>query len=427
MGPSARRVVSRWVESGLLKAPPEMVQTAMERAWASIAFFIAYQQEGIYVSPEVQEAARKEAGDRRDRSFTLYLDLKGWPYLRNFKGVKDRAVAIVERELDSAEEDLEEAQRVYDILSQRSDLTHLDEVLADESLREALRGAHNWHIWQALDGEEPSDKVRVPVFLRVLYGLTPVEQRPISEIRRMLKEVKSDSPEQLIEAALRVIPKGFISITVDLDFTTRSSSNGAYEWDRHVLTLYPLTPLRPTTSDPRRKGLNAIYTYDKLKVSVANTIRHELDHMSQELIEVLAGLPKGSAGLPSRSMRNLRFNPSGVDVERLEEGKTSVPKDYLLRDVEFYPWLSDEVALFKRVFQQEGVPPELWDDARRVWVGAKRGPLRGHFMYKGKRKPTTYDLDRGGVQNFLYALKRSEPAKWRKAVGEFWKATEGGP
>ena len=30
-------------------------------------------------------------------------------------------------------------------------------------------------------------------------------------------------------------------------------------------------------------------------------------------------------------------------------------------------------------------------------------------------------MERGG---FFHALKKNEPAKWRKAVGEFWKATE---
>jgi hypothetical protein len=431
MKPSARRVASRWVHGGLLTPPPKMVEAVTGWALSNFAAYLADTGE-VYVSDEVRSQARQDSAPRFERSGDFYLDLRGWPYLRHIQKVQDRAVAIVSQKLDRQEQRIEKGLRAYKVVSKMD-----DQIVAEgrrDPFGEAGRRAVDYivglhpdldpfDVEGALDGDKPDDEMRVPPFLQALYGLTPVDKRTVAEIRRMLKEVKADSPEQMAESALRVLPKGFVSINVLLDFTPRSRTNGSYEWKSHTLLLFPLTPLQPTTRDPRRKGLDTVQDYSRVRESIANTVRHELVHMSQELIEVLAGIPQGTGGLPSRSIRDTRYDSQGIDIQRRERGQVSVPKDYLLRDVEFYAWLSDEVALFKRAAQREGLPLDLWDEARKVWVGAQRGPLRGHRMYKGKMKPAVFQMDRGGTMDFFKALKQ-EPAKWRKAVGEFWKATE---
>jgi len=85
-------------------------------------------------------------------------------------------------------------------------------------------------------------------------------------------------------------------------------------------------------------------------------------------------------------------------------------KSYPLIDAEFYPWLEDSAEGFVEWATEQGLEGSAWDRARRDWVES-----RGSDIVRAQG---------AGNARFWNALKKHEPAKWRKAVGEFWKATE---
>jgi hypothetical protein len=155
-------------------------------------------------------------------------------------------------------------------------------------------------------------------------------------------------------------------------------------------------------------------------------IRHELQHFMQDYIAhlVAGSLPKLRAGLPSRGIRTpdykqhydpqsrffdkdkvrdlfRRLRQQGINPRRLDW--------HSLDDVEFYTKLADAIEQFENV--QRHIEPELMRAAIRRFVGGKV-PKEHAEAVQWKVTPSRYFL----------ALKRRAPGKWKKAVGEFIKA-----
>jgi hypothetical protein len=155
--------------------------------------------------------------------------------------------------------------------------------------------------------------------------------------------------------------------------------------------------------------------YKRLMREIETAVRHELQHYTQEFLRA-AGIK--DFGNPSRNIRDLRFSPEGfAAVEGLDDHQRTTmdlkehgQKSYPLRDAEFYPWLEDNVEVFREWAAEQGLEGSAWDRARKDWVESKGSDI---IRAQGK-----------GNARFWNALKKQEPAKWRKAVGEFWKATE---
>ncbi len=140
---------------------------------------------------------------------------------------------------------------------------------------------------------------------------------------------------------------------------------------------------------------------------IGSSVNHELQHMTQRIIKVLAGTHE-YGGLPSRRIRDHEYTPAGFSVADPKLPK----KQYYLRDVEFYTWLSGEVRRFNEYASHAHFPKDRWDEARRSFVDAVNDPMEwGGYMV----------VD---ASPFFRALRENDPAKWRKAVGEFWKETE---
>lgn len=150
--------------------------------------------------------------------------------------------------------------------------------------------------------------------------------------------------------------------------------------------------------------------YDKLMWHIESVVAHELEHFAQDLMKGVSG------GLPSRKMRDLRFDKYGYP----EKGE-KVPgkelgydgrKKYFLQDTEFYPWIRSEVMAFER--HARGLDPTERAKARRAWVDPKDTDiLHAKEDILGKDEA-----------RFFITLKDREPSKWKKAASEFWKATE---
>jgi hypothetical protein len=173
------------------------------------------------------------------------------------------------------------------------------------------------------------------------------------------------------------------------------------QWLNSRMTVFPRVP----------KLFRSAAGYKRLKREIRTAVRHELGHYVQDLFRH-AGIAE-DFGSPSRSIRDLRYSPAGFkpqkglsDYQRTyDEVRRHGEKDYFLRDVEFYPWVEDSAEVFNEWALKEGLEGRPRDRARRDWV-------------EGKKR------EAGDSADFWKALKKHEPAKWRKAVGEFWKVTD---
>lgn len=181
------------------------------------------------------------------------------------------------------------------------------------------------------------------------------------------------------------------------------------------------------------------------------TIRHELQHAVQTYIKTVKKL-KDVGGLPSKHITdNTEFDHEGFSKNKspayfpifnnLVTREHDQP--HALRDVEFYTRLSDAVDEVKPLInafnQVKGVAPELSslvDSAKtdfiRSYVTYSLGntivskllrSMESHTNRTVKELSVTIkDLIRGMQENeFFSKLKSSQPAKYQKAVKEFFK------
>ncbi len=421
---SASRVASRYVEAGLLKAPPAMVKEITEWVQANVARGLVINADDNTkrhqrlreedrgedpVDPEAYDLARKDSGGstRFEDKKVFPVDLKGWPYLRSFRKSIGKEIAETERRLEWEQEKHRNKVDAAKVISR------MDQTLIQDGGSAALRAVMEAH--PDLDKlatnqlvyfydpanfnvpEEPS--LMVPAFLRTLFDIPQKEggkftKRTVSEIRTLLKKVGSMPPLKIAEALLsdrkpRKSIYNLDEITVEIMWGNEAkASKGVYGvWypSSHRLLVYPMN----MRGDP----LGDIVWYRSLKNMIATAVDHELQHMTQDLIQILGGLSE-AGGLPSRNVRRTR-TPAESGSQMLSEGEK-----YYLLDKEFYTWLTTSVRNFLNdmaYLEMDKATPREWDRNRKVYID---------------------------LSAFFKTLKKHEPAKWKKAVGEFWKATE---
>jgi hypothetical protein len=132
--------------------------------------------------------------------------------------------------------------------------------------------------------------------------------------------------------------------------------------------------------DVRAGGKDSVEKFRDNLTDILRTLRHEFQHMAQDVLTALLALPS-EAGTPARELA-----PTPVKPSRKR-------KPHALREQEFYTRLADEVDRFVRHVRSRGNVRENFEE----WIT---------------------DTE------FFRKLRRHEPAKWRKAVGEFTKAIE---
>lgn len=166
-----------------------------------------------------------------------------------------------------------------------------------------------------------------------------------------------------------------------------------------------------------RGDVRTVKDFQKAVARLIQVSRHECQHVGQSILGLLRHLGE-AGGLPSKSIRDPRYDESGVS----ESGRYR--RDHALQDVEFYTRIADEVEFFIRTVRR--IPVSMRRDALRLWVGdigdREIGDLK--ITLSAYFEDTTMlwgDMPRG----FFRALQRSEPEKWRKAVKEFVSEVQG--
>ncbi len=166
------------------------------------------------------------------------------------------------------------------------------------------------------------------------------------------------------------------------------------------------------------------YKFFRYFNSIPDTAAHESRHFMQYFITAL----------------NNYINTGKFHGEELSgrprkpiKGVVDNQQEYLLRDVEFYPWLSDEILNFKRVIKY--VPQELRKTFFKIYTeGAfyfirdnrNSEDLKQFSEWIEKLKAPQYNhvqavIKRNLSRDLFVELKEEQPSKWKKLVKEFFK------
>lgn len=208
---------------------------------------------------------------------------------------------------------------------------------------------------------------------------------------------------------------------------------------------------------PNRNSYPLLYVFQKIPLKseinekiinadildIKNTVRHELQHAFQTFVERGKDLPE-SAGLPSKTMRDVKYDPWGRPISKKEDDNVDVKssekndkeKDNLEHhkmDIEFYTDLTDSINRYKQFVRN--IPKPLWKTVFLYWIDQ----IEDHDIYlniktyfnKLENKQFQADLKTKqfykkiiGIKDVFFITLKADPIqqeKYKKAVKEFYK------
>ena len=160
------------------------------------------------------------------------------------------------------------------------------------------------------------------------------------------------------------------------------------------------------------------------------TTRHELQHLIQTFLEYTAkeGEQTKLRGGVAKEVSDKNYDALGNSLQ----GKS--PQEHDLRDIEYMPELSDSISKFQLLSSR--VPLALKNAFARVWVGLQdqhwfKRELR-QYLDISKQKTTMEQMDAVDKalstavkpNSFFLQLKLAQPAKYERAVRDFWKKVQ---
>lgn len=176
-------------------------------------------------------------------------------------------------------------------------------------------------------------------------------------------------------------------------------------------------------------GQSKFQTLNDILADIAETVRHETDHLYQTFVNYITQNSVG-AGLPGKNLREKNYNQFGA----LKSNPLSPRIQHPLQDIEFYTNLADSVALFKQ--NRTKLPLYLQHQYLKCWISQdlisnfNPGTAKKIIEFKTGKPP---NLDQINNLNqtfnalmdsrvFFEQLKLYQPLKYKKAVKEFVKA-----
>ena len=418
------RVASRHREAGLLKAPPKMVDEITEWVQDVTAEWVAQTPDVALIRQawEAQDHAQSfdttatkqltlirhmlvEWGKKPTALFAyrdFYDATEGTPYAR------DLPPHLRRREFEALSR--AEAQNLHDRIS-KTLLRPLDRKIKEVSREHRDAVAR----WKALTKRlTPVEHQMYENSRHPLWGLEVAPEVQEMAARRGSSSGGGEKTEYftpdwkgweyaaILESAPNPPKPHKLEVMVNLQ---RPATEVEGSYTDYSLTLFARVP----------QLLQSKAGYKKLMRQIRTVVRHELQHYVQDVFRE-AGIE--DFGNPSRNLRDLKYSPAGfAPVEGLDDHQRTQrdlrdhgQKPYPLIDAEFYPWVEDNTEEFREWATNQGLEGRDWDRARKDWVESKGSDI---IRAQGT-----------GNARFWKSLKRNEPRKWQKAVGEFWKATE---
>jgi hypothetical protein len=180
--------------------------------------------------------------------------------------------------------------------------------------------------------------------------------------------------------SLKKLPSAWASVSVTLAWAASSEDRSEGGWD------------------PKTRTLTIKFRFQKdLKMSkLEDTVRHELQHMTQTFMGSLLGGTEGTKPRPGMPSRHV-MTPEHNQAEMKYDDSKSFVENYLLDDAEFYAQLTDMVHETQRHLKSVKSLQDRRDYLRQVMDG-----------------------DKAFVQ--MQVWKKYAPGKWRKALKEFSRA-----
>jgi len=208
---------------------------------------------------------------------------------------------------------------------------------------------------------------------------------------------------------------------------------------------------------PNRNSYPLLYVFQKIPLKseinekiinadildIKNTVRHELQHAFQTFVERGKDLPE-SAGLPSKTMRDVKYDPWGRPISKKEDDNVDVKsseknnkeKDNLEHhkmDIEFYTDLTDSINRYKQFIRN--IPKPLWKTVFLYWIDQieDRDIYLNIKTYFNKLENKQFQADLKtkqfykkiiGINDVFFITLKVDPIqqeKYKKAVKEFYK------
>lgn len=158
---------------------------------------------------------------------------------------------------------------------------------------------------------------------------------------------------------------------------------------------------------------------------LSEIILHEIQHLWQACGDELLSQFNTYGNPPRKNRSNKYIEPIPFDDKEdkkiLSELSESNP-DYVLNDIEFYPYLTESIKHFQDVSRYES--DDWLKQHARYWV--RDGDVPGQLSYPeliyGAYGYDEYQNALHSYCDFFTKLKEKDFGKWKKAVKEFYKA-----
>lgn len=145
----------------------------------------------------------------------------------------------------------------------------------------------------------------------------------------------------------------------------------------------------------------SLYDFNDHLSNIHDVVRHEIQHMAQDLLQNLMMLPQ-VVGIPSHKLRwTDTHDPEGRGLQPQHE---SLPDDLI--DTEFYPRLKQSISEFSKLLPYESDSKKFF----KWWIGLDN-------TYEPDNPNLSLDPD-----EFFESLRTNDHLKWQKAVAELWKS-----
>jgi len=341
----------------------------------------------------------KEYSATATRQFPI--DLTGWKYLQEgfspdlggidtYNDLIDEANQALQEEIDEAKKNYAQAAKLFKKIEARE----LDpDPIVDSYGRvhwdhEYFKSADALGYWDTGKLIRALEEGRKPEAMAVIRYLPSLINRQTKEYAVPVTEAQGMFVERLtpgeVSATLRA--KGFDELTCVIFFKAHTRRGGQWMPSKMQLEVDIWHP------DPQN-----VAQFDKGLFENERILRHELQHVGQDALRILAALPE-NAGLPPKDLREpdatIGGRPRGPGGGvRYDRPKIKHPR----RDIEFQTDLSDAVDRFVRAVAKR--PKREW----RQYV----------------RQFTAIEPTRGWTNDFFQTWKETNPGKWQKAVKEF--------
>lgn len=386
--------------AGTLKTPPKMAadMTAAAKGMIAAALLTVYEA-SQEKDPEVETILAGLATDLKDKSFPL--DLVGWPYEPSMQVLKERTArrlsahnaSVIQQAMQAA---LGGIWGEFGPLYDHKGMSFEVSVAQDKANKKV-------GIAITTDGVE-SESTWMDIDKQAIYSF--IDRN--GDFTSRILTLGDDSCIRQLQAT------GWNNVTLKVILDNKPPVSGYWKPGTHTIEIYVSKQAFSRGVAPSVVQYNLTYHLD--------TLRHEMQHMTQEIMKNLA-FNFHEAGHPTKdTVDSLKTYKRPKEEDEEERDDTF---EYLMPD-EFIPRVQDAIDTFND--RKDLIPPEMMNKAIRIFGGAQEGPLVPDSV--STLHHNNVDWDRSmidalneliSVQSIFTKLKAHDTKTWREAFSRFYR------